>query len=109
MQNINTQFKSKIMRRVYIISYLRTLLAPVPLKLYATAIVLWSIGREVWVSRVLENAPGDSVSNNFSFFANAVWHTEFMVQVLVLGFIALSLWLLRDIFTRHQQVLRESF
>ena len=103
------QLKNKIMRRIYIISYLRTILAPLPLKIYASALILWSIGRQVWVSRVLENAPGTDVSSNLSFFASAVWHAEFLVQTLVLGLLVLGLWLIKDLFSTRRLSFYQNF
>ena len=86
------------MRRVYMVSYLRRVLSPLAVKLYASALVLWFIGREVWVAKVLENAPGTGFSSKISFFAGAVWNAELIVQILVLAALALGLWFLRDIF-----------
>jgi hypothetical protein len=44
---------------------------------------LYAIGREVWVARVFENAPGDLFASA-QFFLSAFSHTQFVVQLLTL-------------------------
>ena len=58
--NTNNEIKSKVMRRVYIVSYIRRALSPMALKLYAVVFLLWGIGRQVFVAKVIENAPSFS-------------------------------------------------
>ena len=90
------------MRRIYIVSYLRTILSPFAIKLYSLAIILWAIGRQVFVAKFVDNIYGLSAPiENFSFLARAFTNTELTVQALVLALFVLGLWLLRDLFTRR--------
>lgn len=109
----NTSLKSRIMRRVYIVSYMRMALSLMAVKLYAIALGLWQVGQNVFVARVLENSPGvHQPLAEFSFFAHAFTKTEIFVQILVLGLLTLAVWLVFDFvhrFRSHQSIPSPSF
>lgn len=107
---MTTDLKNRVMRRVYMVSYLRRALSPAALKLYAAIFLLWGIGREVWVDRVFENSPGlASPINTLNFFANAFTGAEVLVQVFVVGFTLASLWFAADLIFRRSQAFSTAF
>jgi hypothetical protein len=84
------------MRRVRIIRTLRLLTNNVVLAIVLGVLALYGIGREVWVARVLENAP--HTANLFAFarfYLVALENTRFLVQVLVCITLASSLYVAR--------------
>jgi hypothetical protein len=98
------------MRRVYMVSYVRRALSPVALKVYASAFLLYGIGQQVFVAKVLYNSPGlGTPLDSLSFFARAFMGTEALVQLLVLGCALASLWFLTDLVFRRQNALVASF
>ncbi|OHB17958.1 MAG: hypothetical protein A2749_03020 [Parcubacteria group bacterium RIFCSPHIGHO2_01_FULL_45_26] len=108
--NTNNEIKSKVMRRVYIVSYIRRALSPMALKLYAVVFLLWGIGRQVFVAKVIENAPSfSSPLADLHFFTNAFLGTEFLVQILVLGCAMAVLCFATDLVFRRQSALVASF
>ena len=72
-----------VMRRVYRIHRLRMLISGGTLSMVAIATALYCIGKEVWVARVLENAPKE-LTHVPQFYFAAFQNTEFLVQVLTL-------------------------
>lgn len=99
--------QNRIMRRVYVVSYLRRILSPLAVKLYASIVILWAIGKEVWVSKVIENSGNTSVGL-INFYASALWNAHLAVQVLVLAFAAVGVWFIKDIFSPAQSRLSHS-
>ena len=107
---VNPEFKAKVMRRVYMVSYLRRALSPVALKVYAATFLLYGIGQQVFVAKVLYNAPGLSTPlDSLNFFARAFAGTEVLVQLLVAGCVLASLWFATDLLFRRQSALVASF
>src|SRR3989344_6807980 len=97
------KLKTKVMRRVYMITYLRRGLSPFALKCYASLALLWGVGRVVCVARVIENAPGLAHPMlNLSFFTNAFTHTHLVVQGLSLAILAFGIFLVRDLFSSQR-------
>ena len=101
--NMSTELKTKVMRRVYMVTYLRRALSPFALKSYGAIFSIWAMSKFVWVARVIENAP--SVSNpmgDFRFFTSAFVNTDLIVQALILTTVAFGLWLVKDLVSsRH--------
>lgn len=87
---MNTHF---IMRRVYTIWLVRSVLSPLALKLYGIVLSLFFIGRLVFVERVFDNAPSFTEPlHMFQFASSAFFHTEVSVQFFVASLLALSAW-----------------
>ncbi|HEY4482883.1 MAG TPA: hypothetical protein VI953_01785 [Candidatus Paceibacterota bacterium] len=108
--NPNSQFKARVMRRIYIVTYLRRALSPFAIKCYLALGLFWQIGQYVWVDRVVQNAPGFAHPlATASFFANAFSQTEALVQVLSLGVLACVLWLVADLMYKGRHVLTPAF
>ena len=107
---INIDLRNKVMRRVYIVSYIRRALSPVALKVYATTFLLYGIGQQVFVAKVFDNAPSlFSPLESLNFFARAFMGTEALVQVLVLGCVLATAWFAADLVLRRQNALVASF
>ncbi|HEY4515152.1 MAG TPA: hypothetical protein VJJ22_03275 [Candidatus Paceibacterota bacterium] len=95
---MNSNLKTKVMRRVYMVNYIRRAISPFAIKCYVSLISMFIFSRLVWIDRVVQNAP--NVSHPFDtarFFTNAFANTELAVQALVLAIFAIGLWLVRDI------------
>jgi hypothetical protein len=58
-------------------------------------LALYGIGKEVWVARVVENAP-ESVSLLPQFYFAAFLHTHVAVQILSLAVIVSVIYLARE-------------
>lgn len=86
-----------VMRRVYTISLLRLLVSPGAIAAVVCVAALWGIGREVWVARIIENAP--AANDLFSlgrFYLAAFGNTHLTVQVLTLATLASMIYLVRE-------------
>ncbi|HEY4504731.1 MAG TPA: hypothetical protein VJI73_03085 [Candidatus Paceibacterota bacterium] len=109
-KEISYNLRRKVMRRVYMVSYIRRALSPVALKVYAVAFLLYGIGRQVFVAKVLDNAPGlASPLESLNFFTKAFIGTEILVQALVLACALATLWFTTDLVFRRQSALVASF
>lgn len=85
-----------VMRRVRLIRILGLIISTAVLALLTSIVALWGIGREVWVARVFENAPGD-IARLPSFFIAAFTQTRFIVQVLAVLTFASLVYLVSEI------------
>ena len=85
-----------VMRRVHLIRILGLVISTGMLAMLTFVLALWGIGKEVWVARVLENAPTD-FSHLPSFFFVAFSHTSFLVQVLIILTLISLLFLIREL------------
>jgi len=83
-----------VMRRVHTIRLIRPFFSLGALALFILALALWGIGREVWVARVLENAP-TSPTLLPTFYLAAFENTRLTVQVLTLATLASFIYLAR--------------
>ena len=81
-----------VMRRVHLIRILQLVISTVVLALLTAVATLWGIGREVWVARVLENAPLH-IEDLPNFYIAAFLHTHLIVQVLTVLTLASLLYL----------------
>ena len=72
-----------VMQRVHLIRALRFAISSSVLSLLVVALALWGVGKEIWITRILTNAPTD-VTLLPRFYTNAFIHTRPLVQILVL-------------------------
>lgn len=98
-----SDIKTKVMRRVYMVTYIRRAISPFALKCYTSLVALFAVSKFVWVAKVFENAP--SITNPVAearFVLNAFTGTELAVQALILALTIVGVWLIKDIFSsRH--------
>ena len=94
--NNETSIERIVMRRVRLIRILRLAISTVVLAVLTFIAALWGIGREVWVARVLENAPRDFASLP-NFYISAFLHTHLIVQVLTVLTLGSFLYLLVEL------------
>ena len=78
-----TNIEKNVMRRVRAIYYLRPIVSGGAFSLLVTVLALYGIGREVWVARVIENAP-HGATDIPRFYLSAFLNTDTVVQVLSL-------------------------
>lgn len=97
-------FKKRIMRRVYAVWILRRIFSPFSMKAVILLGAVKQSANLIFVRSVLHNAPGNfSPTANYRFFSDAFFHTGMTVKILLIFSVALSLWLVRDIFSRPRQ------
>ena len=91
------------MRRVRRIHYLRVLLSPVRIKLYGLAALTTALFSTVSFAHVYANMPSVlAPSAHIHFALSAISHTEFSVQVLLVGVFITLCMLGRDLLrTQH--------
>lgn len=97
MSTENKHLKGRIMRRVYIVSFLRQFLSPFLFR----GVVLFMF---ITLGNVLVSVP--NVISNISIFTNvnsvifflldAFLHTEFLVQMVLVSSVVLTVWLFKD-------------
>lgn len=88
----------RIMRRVYVIWFLKTVLSPRVLKVVILLGLLKGSFELVHVRSVFANAPSFfDPAAIYQFSISAFANTEFAVQAVILGIIAFSFWLAKDI------------
>ncbi|TSC63916.1 MAG: hypothetical protein G01um101491_425 [Parcubacteria group bacterium Gr01-1014_91] len=85
-----------VMQRVHLIRALRFAVSSSALSMLVTVAALWGIGREVWVDRVLQNAPANLL-NLPQFYFSAFMNTHLIVQVLVVLTIGALIYVAREI------------
>lgn len=84
------------MRRVHTIHMLRPIISFGALSALVAVIALWGIGREVWVTRVLENMPQGDIIALSRFSIAAFENTRFTVQALTFITLASVVYLTRE-------------
>ncbi len=95
MNDNQTNIERIVMQRVHLIRALRFAVSSGVLSVLISALALWGIGREVWIARVLQNAPGNPL-DTLRFYLAAFEHTRFIVQALVLLVIVGLLYCARE-------------
>lgn len=93
--NNQSRIEHIVMRRVRRIRALRPLISSGALASAVFVVALWGIGREVWVARVLQNAPRNATMLP-QFYLAAFDHTRFVVQLLTLLTLASLVYLARE-------------
>lgn len=91
-----TNIERIVMQRVHLIRALRFAISSGVFSTLVSVLALWGIGREVWVARVLQNAPTNLLDLPRFYFAAFV-HTHFLVQVLIVLTLAALLYVAREI------------
>ncbi|HUX81039.1 MAG TPA: hypothetical protein VMV38_01825 [Candidatus Paceibacterota bacterium] len=84
-----------VMRRVRRIRFLRLIFSNTTLAFAVLVLAVWGIGREVWVARVLQNAP-TNIMDLPNFYVAAFRHTRLIVQVLTLSTLASLVYVARE-------------
>ncbi len=95
IMNDQSPIERVVMRRVYRIRALRPIISSGALAVFVFVVALWGIGREVWVARVFENAPRNTVLLP-QFYLAAFDHTRLIVQALTLLTLASLIYLARE-------------
>jgi hypothetical protein len=97
--NPSSLLKTLVMRRVRAVHLMREFLTTTTLSVAAFVLALWSIGREVWVSRVFQNMPSlTNIGAVAQFYLAAFMDTRFIVQVLTVLTLGAFIWLTYNIF-----------
>lgn len=86
-----------VMQRVHLIHALRFAVSGSVFSGILSVLALWGIGTQVWVARVLQNAPA-SPFDLLGFYFSAFTHTGPAVQILVLLLTISFLYLAREIY-----------
>jgi len=102
MQNV--ELTKRIMRRVYFVHVLRSVLSPLSLKAYAFGLFSVGIVSLVSLSNVIANMPqlGD-LAGLSGFLLVAFANTEVAVQLLALGILVAFVLLVRDALNSFRQ------
>lgn len=85
------------MRRVRAIHLLRAV-SSIALSAMLLLLALYTIGREVWVSKVVENVLAlANPSSMLAYLASAFLHTDLLVQVVSVIAVFATVWLAREL------------
>lgn len=90
-----TNIERAVMRRIHLIRILGLVISAGTLAILTLVLALWGIGKEVWVERVLQNAPKDLI-NLPNFLISAFGNTRLVVQILALLTFASFVYLARE-------------
>jgi len=85
-----------VMRRIFFIRLLRPFVSGGAVATLLCLLALWGVGQEVWVARILENAP-KHIADLPRFYISAFNHTHLTVQALMLLTLASLAYLAREI------------
>jgi hypothetical protein len=99
METTNTQLTKRIMRKVYIMAYMRRFLRPLVIKSALLSVFLLAGVSVVSVGNVLKNAWQSGHGDIFTilhYMYQAFTSTELVAQVIFVGIIVLSVWLIID-------------
>lgn len=93
----DTQFKNRIMRRVYAVYVLQKVINHMAFKIYASLVLLYGIKVFIHVEAVVNNMPKISdVAGLYNFIMYSVLNTGVSVQLIVFGVIGFVVWMIRD-------------
>lgn len=95
-----TQLQKKIMRRVYIIYTLRTILQPLVIKSLVGLMLVFRLSHYVSFAAVAENMPR-SLNKLPVFLSGAIANTEAMTLIIMALMVFVGVWLMRD--SRYQR------
>ncbi|MBI5406048.1 hypothetical protein HY972_03390 [Candidatus Kaiserbacteria bacterium] len=95
MTNEPSNIERIVMQRVHLIRMLKLVISTAIFAALSFVAALWGIGREVWVARVLENAPVGP-EHILAFYLAAFMHTRLIVQALVILTLLSFLFLARE-------------
>mgnify|MGYP000264044976 CR=1 FL=1 len=92
----------RIMRRVYLIAAIRTVIHPLVLKTLIVGAFFWQSTAFVSYKNVLANAPSLlDIESNIRFFSGAIAHTSTITLYLYMGILLMIGWMLFDM-ARHK-------
>ena len=98
----NKALTNRIMRRVYLVSTIRTLLNPVFLKSLIAFVFFWRSTAYVSYAHVIANAPSISdFKSNFVFFRSAFMHAETTTSLLLVTIGVLVAWVSFDMIMKR--------
>src|SRR3989344_4070900 len=96
--NMENSIKSNVMRRVYMIWFLRRAFSPLAVKGYFVLALLWQLGERVWVRQIIANAPNATdIEASYHFVFGAFSSTELAVRLISLGIITIGVWFIVDV------------
>lgn len=96
MNNIQTNIEKIVMRRVHRIRVLRVIISGGVFAALLSVLLLWGIGREVWVAHVFQNAP-TNFADIPNFYLAAFLNTRPLVQVLIFLTLASFIYFVREL------------
>ncbi|MEK7604439.1 MAG: hypothetical protein AAB442_01430 [Patescibacteria group bacterium] len=96
MTEQRSEIERIVMQRVHLIRALRVAISGGVLSTLVSFLAIWGIGKQVWVARVLENAPKDPLALPHFYWA-AFDHTTLAVQALVVVMAICFLIIAREI------------
>ena len=99
----DTNLSKSIMRRVYLVYFVRQLVSPLFLKFAVLAVFLWQIKEAVFVRQVFANMANYEATELLNFWSAAFMNTELIVQFTALGVGVLAILLFRDIVFKRDQ------
>ena len=108
--NTNNLFRKRIMRRVYFIWFAKKIFPYLLIELTLFASFFYLIGRYVFVSKVLQYASQILANNSidpaiWSVFAlHVFFKTEFVVQLSILGSLAVTILIFKNFITSFTQL-----
>ena len=103
-ETTNSIIKSVVMSRVRSIRALQMLLSTITASVVVLVVSLWGIGRDVWVSRVIQDMPSlTNVGAVSRFYLVAFMDTRFVVQALSLITVAAFVWFVYNAIATLQQ------
>ncbi len=106
---MNSRIEVTVMRRVRVLSFLRTLVSPAALRLYALATFSVLLTSMVSVSNILSNVPNVVEYERFlTYVVVAFTHTELPVQLIVVASALIGMMVLRDV-VRPTKALQRSY
>ena len=98
----NSLLTKRIMRRVYLVAGIRTLLNPVFLKSLIIAVFFWRSTAVISYTHVFANAPSMlDIGSNLRFFRSALMHAEITTVMLLMAMGLLLAWVSFDMFSRR--------
>lgn len=96
MNDTRTDIERIVMRRVHRIRVLRVIISGGVFAALLSVLLLWGIGREVWVAHVFQNAP-TNFADIPNFYLAAFLNTRALVQALILLTITSFLYFVREL------------
>jgi hypothetical protein len=82
MNDDRSNIERIVMQRVHLIRALRVAISSGTLSFLVSLLGVWGLGREVWVARVLQNAPKNLLDIP-NFYLSAFIHTHIIVQATI--------------------------
>ncbi len=97
MDTDNENLNRKIMRRIWIVYFLRRVWTPLLRKIYVLAGLFFAVTSLVSLPNVIANLPQEGLRAIGTFLWNALINAEFAVQMLTIGMVVWVSLLVRDI------------